>query len=78
MLMPTVVINVERCKGCGLCVAFCPNDTLRLSEEITSRGVHPAEVCNPEACTGCKMCVLMCPDVAISIYRDQVQEAGSS
>lgn len=73
--MPRVVIDLERCKGCALCVEFCPQDSLRLSEEITPRGHHPAEVCNKDACTGCMICVLMCPDVAISIYRDASEEA---
>ena len=76
--MPRVVIDIERCKGCGLCVEFCPRDNLRLSDEVTPRGVHPAEVCGEGVCTGCKLCVLMCPDVAILIYRDVAEEASVS
>ena len=76
--MPKLIINSDRCKGCELCIAFCPRDNLKLSEGLTSRGMHPVEVCDADACTGCKLCVLMCPDVAISIYREVAEEAKTS
>ena len=67
--MPKVIIDAERCKGCGLCIAFCAHDNLRLSDVLNARGAHPAEVCDDDACTGCKMCVLMCPDLAIEVVE---------
>ena len=27
------IINIERCKGCGFCVAFCPAGNLKLGEK---------------------------------------------
>ena len=69
----TVRIDPARCKGCGLCVAFCSSKNLRISAEITPAGMHPAEKCEGTDCNGCRLCVLMCPDVAISLYR-QVEE----
>ena len=75
--MPKVIIDAQRCKGCGLCIAFCTRDNLRRSDGINARGAHPTEVCDDDACTGCKMCVLMCPDVAIRIYREAPKEADS-
>jgi 2-oxoglutarate ferredoxin oxidoreductase subunit delta len=38
------VIDRERCKGCGLCVEFCPFGHLRVDEELNLAGYHPAEV----------------------------------
>jgi len=67
--MPRVVIDFERCKGCGLCVEVCPNDVLGPLEKINLKGVHPITALKPEECTGCKLCAIVCPDVAITIYE---------
>ena len=72
--MFTVIIDTSRCKGCGLCVSFCPQDNIELSPELDEAGYHPARIICDEECTGCQRCVLMCPDVCIEMYR-QVAEA---
>lgn len=64
-----ISIDRERCKGCGLCAAFCPRGVISLAPEINSRGYHPAVVVEPAACTGCAGCARMCPDVAIAVER---------
>ena len=69
--MATIVVNKERCKACGLCVAFCPKSVIRLSKEINQKGFHPAELTNGDQCTGCAYCALMCPEVAIEVYREE-------
>ena len=74
----TLRIDAARCKGCGLCVEFCPRGNMRISADITPMGTHPAEVCDETACSGCKLCVLMCPDVAIAIYRRAEEEARTT
>ncbi|HHY37793.1 MAG TPA: ferredoxin family protein [Clostridia bacterium] len=66
----TVKIDEERCKGCGLCVAFCPNHALTIDDSrINSSGYHPAALLPDRDCTGCAVCALMCPDVAITVFR---------
>lgn len=60
-----VFINEERCKGCGLCIAFCPSQVLERSERFNSKGYHPPDAKRPEKCTGCDICGYFCPDFAI-------------
>ncbi|MBN2333702.1 MAG: ferredoxin family protein [Deltaproteobacteria bacterium] len=67
--MPKVEINQERCKGCGLCLAACPEDILRVGEEVNLSGYYYAVVLNPEGCSGCALCAEMCPDLAITVWR---------
>jgi 2-oxoglutarate ferredoxin oxidoreductase subunit delta len=56
-----VSVNRDWCKGCSICVAFCPTQVLGLD------GEEKAVVLRPEACTGCRLCELRCPDFAISV-----------
>jgi len=58
-----VVIFGTWCKGCGLCVAFCPVHVLALDAEG-----HPIVVA-PEKCTACHWCDTHCPDLAIVVKR---------
>jgi 2-oxoglutarate ferredoxin oxidoreductase subunit delta len=51
------------CKGCGLCVEFCPADVLGLGVEGRPRAIYP------EKCTACRWCELHCPDFAIYIIE---------
>ena len=69
--MVNLTIDIERCKGCGLCVPVCAKKILRLSDtQMNAKGFHPAEICDAKACTGCAACALMCPDVAITIEKE--------
>lgn len=72
--MLRIVIDITHCKGCGLCVTFCPKGAIRMSGEISRRGVNPAEVVDEDACSGCLNCTVVCPDAAIEIY--EVETAG--
>ena len=63
-----IVINVERCKGCVLCVEVCKEQVIAMSKEVNGKGYHYAESVNDE-CTGCTNCAVVCPDGVITVYR---------
>ncbi len=65
--MPTVRIDARYCKGCRLCVAFCPRGALVISKGLGPRGINPAEVADESLCSGCLNCAVVCPDAAIEI-----------
>ena len=67
-----VTIDVERCKGCGVCVSACPKDCIVMSKATNSKGYLFARSSNA-LCTGCALCAQMCPDVAIEVSRDSGQ-----
>lgn len=60
-------IDVEQCKGCGLCVSVCPKNVLEISDQVNPKGYFPAYQARPDDCIVCAICCTMCPDVAISI-----------
>ncbi len=57
-----ISIKKEWCKGCAICVEFCPQDVLGMN------GAY-AEVVNLEACTACGLCEIRCPDFAITVEK---------
>jgi 2-oxoglutarate ferredoxin oxidoreductase subunit delta len=60
-----VIIDIEKCKGCGFCIEFCPTHVLEFSETFNAKGYHPPGAARPENCTGCDLCGVYCPDFAI-------------
>jgi 2-oxoglutarate ferredoxin oxidoreductase subunit delta len=66
-----IVINVERCKGCEVCIAACPFAVIAMAKEVNSKGYHYAIKVNDE-CTGCTNCAVVCPDGVITVYRAKV------
>ncbi len=60
----TVHIRVERCKGCELCVEYCPTHVLALSPEFNAGGYHYPVAVN-DGCITCQSCFTICPEFAI-------------
>lgn len=58
--MYNVVIEKDKCNGCGECVDICPADVLELVDE-------KSEPTNMEECLGCESCVETCPEGAITV-----------
>jgi 2-oxoglutarate ferredoxin oxidoreductase subunit delta len=73
----TLVIDVEACKGCELCIDACPPGVLQMGSEVNDRGYrYPLLL---PGCTGCKACSQICPDFVFQVYKyDSPQELPSA
>lgn len=67
--MAKVLIDSERCKGCRLCISFCPKKILVVEQNYNQKGYEPAGVTELEKCTGCALCAEMCPDICILVWK---------
>jgi 2-oxoglutarate ferredoxin oxidoreductase subunit delta len=70
-----IIIDTERCKGCGLCVVVCAKAGIVISKKSNKSGYFPAEAVNSDSfdklatsCTGCAVCAIVCPDAAIEVF----------
>lgn len=59
-----VLIARERCKGCELCIEFCPSDVLVRSKEFNAKGYH-YPIVTGNGCVNCRLCATVCPEYAI-------------
>ena len=64
-----LVIDTEKCKGCGVCITGCPNKCIALSKPVNGKGYNYLEVIDENACVGCANCAVICPDGVIEVYR---------
>ncbi|MHA1303574.1 MAG: 4Fe-4S dicluster domain-containing protein [Candidatus Heimdallarchaeaceae archaeon] len=68
---PEIYVIKERCKGCGFCIEFCPEQILEYSTEINQKGYHPPKLKEGKDfsnCAECHFCELICPDFAIFVH----------
>lgn len=64
----SLVTNSKRCKGCSICVEFCPKKVLELDE------MGKIKVAREDSCIACGQCELRCPDYAIFVHKDKQEE----
>lgn len=62
-----LIVDEEWCKGCGICVEFCPKSVLEMKNDIVN-------IKNIEQCIQCGQCELRCPDYAIYLEGDDKDE----
>ena len=60
-----LLITRDWCKGCGICVHFCPKQVLELDRQEKVAAVRP------EDCICCQLCELRCPDLAIEVILEE-------
>ncbi len=62
-----VYVIPERCKGCEICIRYCPREVLQSSRVANAKGYHYPEVVPGKevACVNCEFCTLVCPEFAI-------------
>ena len=59
-----VFLRKDHCKGCELCIEFCPKNVLTRSTDFNVKGYHYPVVSSRE-CINCRLCVTVCPEYAI-------------
>ncbi len=59
-----VFIKKDHCKGCELCIEFCPKSVLARSKGFNPKGYH-YPVVTKDGCINCRLCVTVCPEYAI-------------
>ena len=65
-----VYFDIEKCKGCSLCVNVCPTKILVLDKvKINKKGYNLIDVIDPNKCIGCAFCAIMCPDSVITVEK---------
>lgn len=57
------VIDKELCINCGMCMGYCPVNSVKWTEE---QGFHITY----DYCKGCGICAVECPKKAISMIKE--------
>lgn len=58
--LPEILIDEVLCKGCAICVEFCPKHVFIMQGELPV-------VVDLEACNRCMLCEIRCPDFALTV-----------
>ena len=67
-----IVVDVERCKGCEVCVGACPTNVIWMADNVNGKGYHFAYMADADACIGCTNCAIVCPDGVITVYKKKM------
>lgn len=69
--MKKLFIQRQWCKGCRVCVVFCPKGVL----DVDADGKVYAK--NLENCVQCGLCELRCPDLAIEVREEDANKSAA-
>jgi 2-oxoglutarate ferredoxin oxidoreductase subunit delta len=64
-----IIIEVDRCKGCLLCIAACKPKQIKISKKMNKTGYNIVEFCDEGKCNACTLCGIICPDAAIEVIE---------
>ncbi|MDY6854005.1 MAG: 4Fe-4S binding protein [Thermodesulfobacteriota bacterium] len=65
-----MIIDDNKCRGCGYCVLFCKQECIVMSEDrFTPLGYLLPVVSEPDKCNACGVCGMMCPHYAVEVYK---------
>ena len=67
----SIEINEDLCKGCEICIDFCPLEIFDLSRKLNRRGYYLPIVTKENECNGCRLCELLCPEFAIVLTKTE-------
>lgn len=67
--MYEVIVDNEKCIGCGECEDICPSGVFEMQDEISV----PV---NPEECVACESCIEVCDQEAITVREFGESAAG--
>jgi len=71
-----IEIDDDLCKGCEICIAFCPLKVFANSDRLNRKGYYVPVVVDEEACSACRLCELLCPEFAILIQKEKAPVTG--
>ena len=70
-------VDLDRCTGCGWCVAACPPHVLSLQVLPHRQGRKGSTLHAADACTGCALCERCCPFGAIRMGPNDAAGAAA-
>ena len=72
-----VFVVVERCKECGYCWEYCPDEVLEKSEERNAKGYFYPQIKEDMigSCVDCGMCTEICPEFCIFTRETEGKES---
>jgi heterodisulfide reductase subunit A-like polyferredoxin len=71
--IPEIEVNKEACSGCGICVALCAYDAIKIKKE----GDKLSMTIDTDKCKRCGLCVAACPSSAITIKDKFAEELAA-
>ena len=73
-IVGTIIVDEDKCKGCGVCVSICPTKVIELGKNVNAKGYNYAVMQDGIECIGCASCGMICPDSCITVYKEKIEK----